>query len=469
MTTQTVIDLARGSFAHALEAAEPGRLVAAHLPEQPPDLILAVGKGALGMLAVARERAPTAAWLATPPAGVASGPHLVADAGDSPLPGVSGVMHGTHPLPGPESEAAAAAALAAVARLDGSHTVLVLVSGGGSSLWSAPRGVDLAEKRDLTRRLLLAGADIGQLNTVRKHLSSIKGGRLAKATRARVLTLALSDVPGDDPGTIASGPTTTDPTTYQAAVAVLDEYGIESASARAHLVAGVRGEVEETPKPGDELEARSTFTLVASNRTLLDAAAAYWRLHGFVTVQLSDALQGDARELARAHADAAAAVVRGDDPSHALAVLARLGEGARTVKAVAAAAAMAAGPGPHRGLVLLSGGEATVTVTGSGRGGRNQEFALWLHHYLKRDGVDGHVTAIVAGSDGVDGNSPAAGAVISPLTAQKAAAAGLSAAAYLSDNDSHGFFARLHGTVDTGPTGTNLNDYRALVIQPTGP
>ena len=114
MTTQTVIDLARGSFAHALEAAEPGRLVAAHLPEQPPDLILAVGKGALGMLAVARERAPTAAWLATPPAGVASGPHLVADAGDSPLPGVSGVMHGTHPLPGPESEAAAAAALAAV-------------------------------------------------------------------------------------------------------------------------------------------------------------------------------------------------------------------------------------------------------------------------------------------------------------------------------------------------------------------
>lgn len=462
-----MIDLVRGSFAQALQAAEPGRLVAEHLPDEPPDLILAVGKGALGMLAPARERAPAATWLATPPAvgdthlgKSASGPRT--DAGGGPHRVASAVMHGTHPLPGLESEAAAAAALSAISRFDANHTVLVLLSGGGSSLWSAPRGVSLAEKRDLTRRLLLAGADIDQLNTVRKHLSSIKGGRLVQATRARVLTLALSDVPGDEPGTIASGPTTTDPTTYQGAVVVLDEYGIESPSVRAHLAAGVRGEVDETPKPGDELEARSTFTLVASNRTLLDAAASYWRSRGFATVLLSDALQGDARALARAHADAAAAVVRGDDPSQPLSVLARAGEGARTVKEVATAARSSA----HRGLVLLSGGEATVSVTGSGRGGRNQEFALWLHHYLTRDGVDGHVTALVAGSDGVDGNSPSAGAIISPLTAQKAAAAGLSPAAFLSDNDSHGFFARLHDTVDTGPTGTNLNDYRAIVIQP---
>ena len=445
----------RDSFTYALAATDPAELVTARLPDRAPDLILAVGKAALTMLEPATLHSPLARWIATPPIGAAA-----AVSGDHGDDRTGRLLPATHPLPSPTSERAAAAALDAVARLGSDDLLLVLLSGGGSSLWSAPRGVGLAAKQKVTHELMLAGAAIEQLNTVRKHLSRIKGGGLAKATRARCVTLALSDVPGDDPGTIASGPTVTDATTYADALAVLDEFGVDAAEARAHLSAGARGAVPETPKPGDELESRSHLEVIASNRTLLEAAAAYWRSVGYPVVVLSDALQGEARALARAHADVAIALVRREDPSVALATLARPGEAADTIRRLATTWS-SGGP-----LVLLSGGEATVTVTGGGRGGRNQEFALWLHHYLARDGVEGHVCAFAAGSDGVDGNSDAAGAVISPLTTRKATAVNLSPAAYLTDNDSHTFFHRLGDSVTTGPTGTNLNDYRALLIAP---
>lgn len=430
-------------------------MVERHLPDEEPALILAVGKGALGMVAPARRFAPAARWLASPP-------HAVFAAAGTSVPVSEGglVITGSHPLPDAGSVAAAEAALAAVKRLGPKDLVLVLVSGGGSALWSAPRGIDLLAKRDLTSRLSLAGADIGQLNVVRKHLSGIKGGLLARATRARLLTLAMSDVPGDDPGTIASGPTVPDASTYDQALAVLDEFGVTAAGARSHLAAGAGGLVVETPKPGDELETRSRVRVIGSNRTLLEAAAEFWRAAGYPVIVLSDALQGEARVLAKAHADLATALARGDDASQPLAVLAPAG-GAAAVIHQAAGVARAGGGRP---LVVLSGGEATVTVTGQGRGGRNQEFALWLHHYLRRAGSDEHVAALVAGSDGVDGNSQAAGAVISASTAARAETLGLSPAAYLQDNDSGSFFERLGDTVVTGPTGTNLNDYRALVV-----
>lgn len=433
-------------------------MVQRHLPDETPALILAVGKGALGMAAPARRRAPNTPWLASPP-------HAVPPAAGSEEGCADGghIVSGSHPLPDAGSQAAARAALAAVDSLGPQDLLLVLLSGGGSALWSAPRGLDLAAKRDVISHLLLAGADIGQLNTVRKHLSGIKGGLLARATRARILTLALSDVPGDDPGTIASGPTVSDASTYAQALAVLDALGVTSPAARRHIEAGVAGLIQETPKPGDPIEARSRLEVIGSNHTLLAAAATYWRSQGFPVVVLSDALQGEARVLAQAHAEFACALVHGEDYTQAVAALAPAGAAAALVSQVGAAV-RAAGAGP---VVVLSGGEATVTVTGKGRGGRNQEFALWLHHYLRRSDSDGHVAALSAGSDGIDGNSPAAGAIIAASTAARAAALGLSPAAHLQDNDSNSFFERLGDAVITGPTGTNLNDYRALIIAPT--
>ena len=457
MTSPDVTEALRDSFAAALRAVEPGVMVESNLPDEEPALILAAGKGALGMLAPARRRWPTVRWLAAPPHDVAAG--AVADE----YSGMRGqVISGSHPLPDEGSVTAARAAITAVGRLGPEDLVLVLLSGGGSSLWSAPRGVSLSGKRELISRLLLAGADIDRLNAVRKHLSFVKGGQLARATRARLLTLALSDVPGDDPATIASGPTVPDASTYQRALAVLDEFGVTAPAARSQLEAGVAGLVDETPKPGDELEARSHALVIGSNRTLLDAAADYWRAAGYPVILLSDALQGEARVLAKAHADLATALAHGEDPGPALAALAPAGQAAAVIQQATGIARVSAG----RPLVVLSGGEATVTVTGKGRGGRNQEFALWLHHYLRRAGSDEHVAALAAGSDGIDGNSPAAGATISEATGARAEALDLSPAAHLRDNDSYTFFAGLGDALVTGPTGTNLNDYRALVVIP---
>jgi hydroxypyruvate reductase len=266
------------------------------------------------------------------------------------------------------------------------------------------------------------------MNCVRKHLSAIKGGRLAAAAApARVVTLTISDVPGDDPAVIASGPTIADPTTYADALAVLDKYGItEPAGVLAHL----RAAPDETPKPGDPRLARSETHMIAAPQMALEAAAKVARQAGYTPLILGDALEGESRDVAMVHAGIARQVLRHGQP-------------------VAAPC------------VLLSGGETTVTVRGKGRGGRNVEFLLALAVALNGAA---RVHALAGDTDGIDGAEETAGAIISPDTLVRAAARGVDAKAALADNDGHGFFEALGDSVVTGPTLTNVNDFRAIVV-----
>ncbi|MEF2278477.1 glycerate kinase [Deinococcus sp. YIM 134068] len=406
------------SYHAALEAVAPARLLAPYLNEPRPDLVLAFGKAALPMLRAALEAYPGVPGLAVPPRGT---PDLSA-------PDAAEVLPGSHPVPDEHSVRAAERALTRVRALPEDARLLVLVSGGGSALLSAPWGVTLAQKGALTRDLLRAGADIGEINAVRKHLSHVKGGRLAAATRAHVRALLISDVIGDDPSVIASGPTVPDPSTFAEALGVLDRYGLEVQEARAHLTAGARGELPETPKPGELPHVENT--IIGSNRVLLEAAHSFLEAQGVRSVILSDTLAGEARDLAGFHASLISSV-----RDHGT---------------------------PFRGpLVLLSGGEATVTVRGEGRGGRNQEFALWLLHDLGERGVH----ALSAGSDGIDGNSDAAGAFLTPDSLVRARALGLDPRAFLTRNDSGSFFTMLEDALVTGPSGHNLNDYRAVWVE----
>ncbi|AEB11429.1 glycerate kinase type-2 family protein [Marinithermus hydrothermalis] len=404
----------------ALEATHPYRLTQAHLPPSAHGrtALLAVGKAALPMLAAAEDHyGPTL-----------TGFGVTRDGHGGPtryLP----LYEAGHPTPDARSLNAANKALELAGRLSPSDHLILLVSGGGSALLAAPWGVSLEEKQALTQALLASGATIQEINAVRKHLSRIKGGRLAQATPAHVTALLLSDVPGDDPSVIASGPTVPDPSTFQEALAVLDRYGLDFPSARRHLERGARGALEETPKPGDPLFERVENRLIGTNQDFLEAARTYWEGVGYRTLILSDRFQGEARELARFHA----ALVQSIRAHHT--------------------------PVPPP-VVLLSGGEASVTVRGSGRGGRNQEFLLWLAHFLDEAGVWG----IAADTDGLDGNTEAAGALLTPHTLARARAAGLSVRDHLERNDAHGFFAALGDLVVTGPTQNNLNDYRALVV-----
>lgn len=436
------------SLHHALSKLDPAALVGAHLPQEPPTFIVAVGKAALPMLAGARAVFPHVPWLAVPPAGAAAGPET------GPEPPAEGglVLPGSHPLPDELSVAAAEAVLRSVSALGESDRLLLLLSGGGSSLLAAPYGVTLAEKRDVAAELMLAGADIHELNAVRKHLSRMKGGRLAAATRASVLSLIVSDVPGDDVGTVASGPVAPDDTTFDDALRVLDSYGVAAPAVRAHLLRGASGEVPENPGPADGVWSRVRSVVIGSNRHLLAAAEEYWRAAGFRAVVLSDRFQGEARDVAWAHARFVTALRTGRSLDDA-----GLGRTPAQREALEVLRALPAGGGPT---VLLSGGETTVTVKGSGRGGRNQEFALWLLRFLGPEGA----WVISAGSDGIDGNSPAAGALLSPASLERANRRGLSLDAYLERNDSYGFFAALDDALVTGPTGNNLNDYRAVVV-----
>lgn len=406
------------SYRAALAAVAPERLLAPHLTGPRPDFVLAFGKAALPMLRAALEAYPGVPGLAVPPRGT---PDLSAPEGAEVLPG-------SHPVPDEHSTRAAERALERVRALPEGANLLVLVSGGGSALLSAPWGVTLEQKQQLTRDLLRAGAAIEEINAVRKHLSRVKGGRLAAATRARVRALILSDVIGDDPSTIASGPTVADESTFADALSVLDRYGIAAPEARAHLEAGARGELPETPKPG-ELD-RVENVVIGSNRALLEAARAFLEGQGVRAVILGDTFEGEARELAGFHASLIQSIRDHGTPLK----------------------------GP---LVLLSGGEATVTVRGDGRGGRNSEFALWLLRDLGERGV----YALSAGSDGIDGNSEAAGAFLTPDSLARARAAGLDPREYLARNDSASFFVALGDALITGPSGHNLNDYRALWVE----
>lgn len=447
------------SLRAALAELEPAGLVRPHLTVEPPALILAVGKAALTMLAAARVAFPAVPWIATPPLGpgVGTEPSSNYRGSNHDGRGLLGLLPGAHPLPDERSVNAAEAVLHRVRTLGPNDTLLLLVSGGGSSLWCAPDGVTLKQKRQVIDHLLRAGADIFELNAVRKHLSRIKGGRLAAQVKGRILSLVISDVPGDDLSFVASGVAAPSIDTFADALAVLDKYGIDAPAARAHLERGVRGEIPENPRPDDPLWQRVESRLIGSNRHLLEAAQRYWQQQGYRAVILSDRFQGEARDVARAHADAVRHLRAGGSLSGLEKVmqLGPLGMNSDT------ATNTPTNTPTSTPLVLLSGGETTVTVKGSGQGGRNQEFALWLLHYLGPGGV----WAISAGSDGVDGNSEAAGAVLRPDSWDRARGKGLDPQEFLERNDSYSFFRALGDSVITGPTGNNLNDYRAVVVE----
>jgi glycerate 2-kinase len=318
--------------------------------------------------------------------------------------------------------------------LDKSDLVLCLLSGGGSALTPLPvRPLTLAEKQAITRTLLKSGATISEINCVRRHLSRFKGGHLAAAAHpAQLVTLAISDVPGDAPIDIASGPTVGDPTTCADALAVLDRHRI---AVPGPVRAGLEDALFESVKPADRRLEGSSFTIIASARTALDAAASLARAHALEVRELSDRLEGEARKVGRA-----------------------LAEAAREVERDAAAR--------DHPVLLLSGGETTVTVRGPGRGGRNVECLLGFGIAV---GASDRIHALMADTDGVDGTEPVAGACWRPDTPARASKLGLDAHEYLARNDAHSFFELLGDSIVTGPTRTNVNDFRAILVAPAEP
>ncbi len=341
------------------------------------------------------------------------------------------VVEAAHPVPDLAGREAAERILKMVQGLGPDDLVLCLISGGGSALLTMPApGLTLQDKQAINRALLKSGANIGEMNCVRKHLSAIKGGRLAAACHpAKVVTLTISDVPGDDPAVIASGPTVADRTTFADALAILEKYRITEPTT---VVQHLRAAREETPKPDDPRLAGIQTHVVAAPQQSLEAAANVARQAGITPLILGDSLEGESREVAVVHAGIARQVLRHGQPA----------------------------PAP---CVLLSGGETTVTVRGKGRGGRNVEFLLALAVAL--DGEAG-VYALAGDTDGVDGTEDNAGALVTPDTLQRAAASGLDAKAHLADNDGYSFFAGLGDLVITGPTLTNVNDFRAILVSP---
>ncbi|GAA0582756.1 glycerate kinase [Caenispirillum bisanense] len=414
--------LLRRLFDAAVAAADPARIVPPHRPPPPAGRTVVVGAG---RPAAATAAAADAAWPASAPlSGL-----VVTRYGHGGAAGRIDVVEAAHPVPDDPGRQAAERILALAQGLGPDDLLLCLISGGGSALLSLPAaGISHADKQAVTRALLNSGAAIAEINCVRKHISAIKGGRLAQAAGgARVLALAISDVPGDDPSVIASGPTVPDPTTRQQAEAILRRHGITPQAAVADWLA--RPEAE-TPKPGDAAFARVETRVIARPVASLLAAAEEARAAGVTPLVLGDALEGEAREAARALAGMALGCRR-----HGLPL---------------------APP-----CVLLSGGELTVTHDGQGRGGPNAEFALALAVAL--DGAPG-IHAIACDTDGIDGSEDNAGAAIGPDTLARARAAGVEVAAALDRHDSYGAFAALGALVTTGPTRTNVNDFRAILI-----
>jgi hydroxypyruvate reductase len=417
----------RTLFDTAVAAAHPAGCLPPLLPEPPKGrlVLLAAGKAAGSMAEVAEgyyfDRLKLPRERLT---GVAVARHGYG----RPLRTVAMIEAG-HPVPDAAGLEAAARALELADGATADDLVLVLMSGGASANWIAPaEGVSFDDKRAVTRALLRSGAAIGEINTVRRHLSRIKGGRLARrAYPAPLVTIAISDVPGDDRSAIGSGPTVADPTTLADARAIVGKYALALPASIARALADP---ANETPKPGDPIFAGNRFALAATPADSLAAAEATVRQAGYECVSLGGDVEGEAREVAKAHAQLA-----------------------RDLRAQGRRAA------------ILSGGELTVTIRGQGRGGPNQEYALALA--IELDGVT-NVAALAADTDGTDGGAgdatDPAGAIIDGGTMARARAAGLDPAAFLADNDSTGFFARLGDLLVPGPTCTNVNDFRAIVV-----
>jgi len=414
-------DLLRAMFDAAIAAALPDKIVPAHLPPPPRGrtIVLGAGKASAAMAKAVEDHWP----------GPLEGLVVTRYGHGAPCRRIE-IVEAAHPVPDAAGRAAAERILELARGAGPDDLVLCLISGGGSALLALPAdGLTLADKQAVNRALLASGADIGQMNTVRRHLSGIKGGRLAAAAHpAKVVSLLISDVPGDDPAAIASGPTVPDPTSFSDARAILARYGIEPPPAvEAHLERAA----EETPKPGDPRLAAAETVIVAKPQASLEAAAEVARRAGFTPLILGDALEGEAREVGRVMAGIALQARRHGQP--------------------------AAAP-----CVLLSGGETTVTVRGQGgRGGRNSEFLLGLA--LQLYGLEG-VWAIAGDTDGIDGSEDNAGAIVTPDTLERARALGLKPAERLAANDAYGFFAALDDLVVTGPTLTNVNDFRAVLV-----
>jgi glycerate 2-kinase len=420
MTIETPRILLRAMFDAAIGAASPALVLPRHLPAPPSGRTVVVGAG---KAAAAMAQAVEQHW-----PGPLSGLVVTRYGHAVPCRRIE-VVEARHPVPDAAGRAAAGRILASVEGLTEDDLVLCLISGGGSALLALPApGLALEDKQAVTRELLRCGATIQEFNCVRKHLSAIKGGRLAAAAfPARVVTLAISDVPGDDPAVIASGPTVPDPTTSADALAILERYAVTlPESIRRHLAS----EAAETPKPGDRHLARAETILIATPQDALEAAAAVARRAGVTPVILGNALEGEARDVALVHAGIARQIAGWGQPALAPAV-------------------------------LLSGGETTVTIRGRGRGGRNAEFLLALAVAL-----NGHpgIHALAADTDGIDGSEDNAGAILAPDTLGRAAGLGLNAKARLDDNDAYGFFSALNDLLVTGPTLTNVNDFRAVLV-----
>jgi glycerate 2-kinase len=419
-------ELLESLFRTAVAAAHPSHCLSPNLPEPPPRgrlIVLAAGKAAGSMTQAAEQ-------------------HYLGRVADDRLAGIAVTRHGYgrptrhipvveagHPVPDEAGLKGTERALALAQAAGADDLVLVLLSGGASANWIAPAaGITLAEKQAVTRALLRSGAAIGDMNALRKHLSHIKGGRLARlAYPAKLVTLSISDVPGDNPSVIGSGPTVPDPTTLEDARAIVARFRLDLPAA---VTKALDDPGNETPKPGDRIFAGSDYRIVARPADALRAAQGRAVEAGYECVVLGDRLQGEARKVAAEHA--------------------RL---ARDFSA------------QGRRVVILSGGELTVTLRGQGRGGPNQEYALALAIHL--DGAPG-ISALAADSDGTDGGSgrpdDPAGAFIDPTTLRRARAAGLDPAAFLADNDSTGFFNGIGDLFVPGPTFTNVTDFRAIVV-----
>jgi len=413
-------NLLKAMFKAGVDAALPALCVPAHLPPRPKGRTVIIGAGkASGAMAKTLE-----------------------DSWDGPLEGLVVTRYGyrvpterlevveaAHPVPDEAGREAARRIFELVQGLTEDDLVLCLISGGGSSLLALPaEGVTLEDKQAMNKALLASGATISEMNTVRKHLSAIKGGRLAKAAYpAKVVALMISDVPGDDPSIIASGPTVPDPSTNADALAIIEKYGLDVPDNMRRLL----DTAEETPKPGDPCFARVENIMIATPQASLEAAAKVAREAGVTPVILGDSIEGESRDVALVHAGIARQCAMRGQPE-------------------------------KPPCVLISGGETTITLKGKGKGGRNTEFLLAVAIALQ--GMP-HIYALAGDTDGVDGSEDNAGALIYPDTLARAEAAGLNPKAMLADNDPYTFFKGIGDLLETGPTLTNVNDLRAILIE----
>ena len=416
--------LLRRMFDAAIASAQPALCIPPHLPAPPRGRLIVIGAG---KASAAMARAVEDHW-----AGPLSGLVVTRYGYAVPCQRIE-IVEASHPVPDAAGLRAAQRMLELVQGLDENDLVLCLISGGGSSLLPLPAaGLTLDHKQAVSRALLKSGATISEMNCVRRHLSAIKGGRLAAACHpACVLTLLISDVPGDRPIDIASGPTVADPTTCADALAIVRRYGIELPVPVREVLESGRG---ESVKPGDPLLSRAETRMIATPQMALEAAASVAREAGLAVHILGDAIEGEARDVGKVMAGIALQIAEREQPF-------------------------------RPPCVLLSGGETTVTVKGTGRGGRNVEFLLSL-----AIAVDGHprIHAIAGDTDGVDGLDEIAGACLAPDSLSRAWANGLRPREALDNNDGHGFFEALGDSVITGPTLTNVNDFRAILIEAEG-